>query len=67
MTLTRKFKEKTKSSRVRMEMALKFGVSYYTIDRCLNLEKSDELTKPKYLVGLSEISGIPQDEIFHIK
>lgn len=64
MTFTKKFKQKAKSSKVRMEMALKFGVSYYTINRWLDLDKSDELTKPKYLEGLSEVSKIPSTEIF---
>lgn len=64
MEFTEKFKQKAQKGKVRMEMALKFGVSYYTITRWLDLSKSDELTKPKYLEELSDITKISTNEIF---
>lgn len=64
MEFTQKFKKKFKSSKLRMLLALELDVSYYTIDRRLNLEKQDELTKPKYLEALCKVSGLPESEIF---
>lgn len=64
MEFSKEFKEKVKKGKIRMQLALKLDVSYYTITRWLDLKESDELTKPKYLKELSEISGISESEIF---
>lgn len=64
MELSQSFKKKMQNSTLRMQLALKIGVSYYTIERYLKNKNEDELTKPKYLDSLCEISGMCKDEIF---
>ena len=64
MELSSHFREKMKSSKLRMELALKIGKSWYTINRWIKDPNNDELTKPKYTEALSSVSGIPVDEIF---
>jgi hypothetical protein len=65
MTFTQRFQEKIKNDEVKMKLALKLGLSYSSMLRRLNIAKYDEITKPKYLKVLSEITGIPEGEIFH--
>lgn len=76
MEFTTKFKTKTKSSTLRMKLALRLGVSYYTIIRMLadpsnydftklkNASKIKNFTKEEYLIILSEIFDINESEIF---
>lgn len=64
MKFTTLFEKKVKSSTIRMRLALALDISYYTIDRWLNLNKCDELTKPKHLSTLCEITGLTESEIF---
>lgn len=64
MAFTTKFKEKAKSSKLRMKLALQLDVSYYTIVRRLDNSTNDEFTKVKYLKILSDIFDIPESEIF---
>jgi hypothetical protein len=64
MTFTSQFQEKIKKDSVKMELALKLGVSYMTIIRRLKIHKDDEITKPKYLKVLSEVTGVAENEIF---
>ena len=64
MTFTTKFQEKMKDDNIKMDLAKALGVSYSTMTRRLKLHKYDEITKPKYLKVLSEVTGIPQSEIF---
>lgn len=64
MTFTVKFREKMKDDNIKMDLAKALGVSYSTMTRRLKLHKHDEITKPKYLKVLSDVTGIPQSEIF---
>jgi hypothetical protein len=40
------------------------GLSYSSMLRRLNISKYDEITKPKYLKVLSEVTGVAENEIF---
>lgn len=64
MKFTQEFKKKSKSSKLRMELALKLDVSYFTINRRLDNPKNEEFEKSKYLKILSEHFDIPENEIF---
>lgn len=63
MAFTKKFKEKAKSSKLRMKLGLLLDVSYYTIVRRLDNPANDEFTKVKYLKTLSEVFDISESEI----
>ncbi len=65
MTFTTKFQEKIKKDEIKMQLALKMRISYSSMLRRLNISKYDEITKPKYLKVLSEVTGIAENEIFH--
>jgi DNA-binding XRE family transcriptional regulator len=64
MTFTTHFKEKVKPSETKMQLASKFGVSYYTIERWLKPEKHDALTKLENIKVLCEFFGLTLSEIF---
>jgi len=64
MGFTNKFKEKTRNSNLRCHLAVAFDVSYFTIVKWLDEKDNDELTKPKYLEKLVEITGLSEKEIF---
>jgi len=64
MTFTQEFEEKIKKDEIKMKLALKLGVSYSSMLRRLNISKHDEITKPKYLKVLSEVTGLLESEIF---
>lgn len=64
MTFTTKFQEKIKKDEIKMQLALQMGISYSSMLRRLNISKHDEITKPKYLKVLSEVTGVAESEIF---
>lgn len=66
MTFTQKFKEIIKSDDMKMKLAMEMGISYSTMIRRLKIHKYDEITKPKYLKVISEVTGLAQDEIFSL-
>lgn len=67
MIFTPQFSKKMKKSVLRQELGFKLQVSYYTINRRLDDPENDEFTKGKYLPILSEVSGLPSNEIFYQK
>ena len=64
MEFTKEFKEKTRSDDQKFALAKKFGVSFFTILRWLNLKKSDKLTKLKNIEVLCEFTDLTQEQIF---
>jgi len=64
MTFTPEFSKKMKKSLLRQELGFKLQVSYFTICRWLDKPDANELTKVGYLKLLSDVSGIPENEIF---
>lgn len=66
MGLSSLFRQKMKNDTLRMQLALKIGVSYNTIKSYINNPEKDELTKPKYLDILCEISGLDKSEILEV-
>lgn len=64
MRFTPQFSKKMRKSCLRSGLSWFLKVSYYTIEEWLDNPKKDELTKGKYLPLLSEISGMPESEIF---
>ena len=64
MEFTPEFKEKTKTDDQKYALAKTFNVSFFTILKWLNLNKSDKLTKLKNIAILSEFTGLSQDQIF---
>ena len=64
MKFTQQFITKTKNSNLRCGFGWFFGVSYFTICDWLEKPNADELTKPKYLEILKELTGLKEDEIF---
>jgi hypothetical protein len=64
MNFTPQFTKKMKKSVLRQELGYKLQVSYFTICRRLENPDDDEFTKVKYSKLLSEVSGVPESEIF---
>lgn len=64
MTFTQKFKEIIRPDEMKMKLAMELGISYSTMIRRLKIHVDDEITKPKYLKVISEVTGLSKDEIF---
>ena len=63
MILSQEFKELVKNSRVKAELSLALGISYFTLNRCVKLNHSN-LTKSLYQDDIVRITGLQPEEIF---
>ena len=63
MILSQEFKELVKNSRVKAELSLALGISYFTLNRWVKLNHSN-LTKSLYQDDIVRITGLQPEEIF---
>lgn len=63
MILSQEFKEIVKNSRVKAELSLAMGISYFTLNRWVKLNHSN-LTKSLYQDDIVRITGLQPEEIF---